>query len=184
MESPRSPPPTSSSTPSSSPTTPSRTLGCSRPPPLDGGADSDDATTTASTSLRPAVDPDPARLLQRSAPAVRQLGVLRVPQQALRQRRRQAGLEPGRRLPGWPDMYSTQAISSMLKPKGGFVKNYARFASANLLPSKLILGSGLAEHCAGERLHAHQEPPQDRQARPPAAAHVFGQLADQSRPRR
>ena len=37
---------------------------------------------------------------------------------------------------GAPDMYSTQAISSVLKPKGGFKKVYARFASANVLPGK------------------------------------------------
>jgi hypothetical protein len=37
---------------------------------------------------------------------------------------------------GAPDMYSTQAISSVLKPKGGFKNVYARFASANLLPGK------------------------------------------------
>jgi hypothetical protein len=37
---------------------------------------------------------------------------------------------------GAPDHYSTQAISSVLKPKGGFAKNYSRFASANLLPGK------------------------------------------------
>jgi hypothetical protein len=37
---------------------------------------------------------------------------------------------------GAPDMYSTKAISSVLKPKGGFTKFYARFASANVLPGK------------------------------------------------
>ena len=37
---------------------------------------------------------------------------------------------------GAPDFYSTRAISSVLKSKGGFKKNYARFASANLLPAK------------------------------------------------
>ena len=37
---------------------------------------------------------------------------------------------------GAPDQYSTKAISSVLKPKGGFKKFYARFASANLLPGK------------------------------------------------
>jgi hypothetical protein len=35
-----------------------------------------------------------------------------------------------------PDMYSTQAISSVLKPKGGFKKVYSRFASANTVPAK------------------------------------------------
>ena len=35
-----------------------------------------------------------------------------------------------------PDYYSTQAISQVLKPKGGFKKVYSRFASANLLPAK------------------------------------------------
>jgi len=35
-----------------------------------------------------------------------------------------------------PDMYSTQAISSVLKPKGGFKKVYSRFSSANVLPAK------------------------------------------------
>ena len=35
-----------------------------------------------------------------------------------------------------PDMYSTQAISSVLKPKGGFKKVYAAFTSANVLPAK------------------------------------------------
>ena len=34
------------------------------------------------------------------------------------------------------DYYSTQAISQVLKPKGGFKKVYSRFASANLLPAK------------------------------------------------
>jgi hypothetical protein len=38
--------------------------------------------------------------------------------------------------PGAPDMYSTKAISAVLKPKGGFPKVYSRFASANLLPAK------------------------------------------------
>ena len=37
---------------------------------------------------------------------------------------------------GAPDMYSTKAISAVLKPKGGFKKVYSRFASANLIPSK------------------------------------------------
>ena len=37
---------------------------------------------------------------------------------------------------GAPDLYSTKAISGVLKPKGGFTKNYSRFASANLLPGK------------------------------------------------
>jgi hypothetical protein len=37
---------------------------------------------------------------------------------------------------GAPDLYSTKAITAVLKPKGGFVKNYSRFASANLLPGK------------------------------------------------
>ena len=37
---------------------------------------------------------------------------------------------------GAPDLYSTKAISAVLKPKGGFAKIYSRFASANLLPGK------------------------------------------------
>ena len=37
---------------------------------------------------------------------------------------------------GAPDLYSTQAISNILKPKGGFKKIYSRFASANVLPGK------------------------------------------------
>jgi hypothetical protein len=37
---------------------------------------------------------------------------------------------------GAPDLYSTKAISKVLKAKGGFKKVYARFASANLLPAK------------------------------------------------
>ena len=37
---------------------------------------------------------------------------------------------------GAPDLYSTKAISAVLKPKGGFTKIYSRFASANLLPGK------------------------------------------------
>ena len=37
---------------------------------------------------------------------------------------------------GAPDFYSTQAISNILKPKGGFRKLYSRFASANLLPAR------------------------------------------------
>jgi hypothetical protein len=38
--------------------------------------------------------------------------------------------------PGAPNMYSTQAISAVLKPRGGFTRFYSRFASANLLPAK------------------------------------------------
>ena len=34
------------------------------------------------------------------------------------------------------DLYSTRAISKILKPKGGFAKVYSRFVSANLLPAK------------------------------------------------
>ncbi len=37
---------------------------------------------------------------------------------------------------GAPDMYSTQAISRVLKGRGGFTKAYSRFVGANLLPSK------------------------------------------------
>ena len=37
---------------------------------------------------------------------------------------------------GAPDQYSTKAISTVLKPKGGFTKTYSRFASANVLPGK------------------------------------------------
>jgi hypothetical protein len=37
---------------------------------------------------------------------------------------------------GAPDLYSTKAITAVLNPKGGFIKNYSRFASANLLPGK------------------------------------------------
>jgi hypothetical protein len=38
--------------------------------------------------------------------------------------------------PGAPDLYSTQAIVSALKPHTGFKRDYAEFASANLLPAK------------------------------------------------
>ncbi len=38
--------------------------------------------------------------------------------------------------PGAPDMYSTKAIASVLKPKKGFKRVYSEFASANLLPAK------------------------------------------------
>jgi hypothetical protein len=37
---------------------------------------------------------------------------------------------------GAPDFYSTQAITNVLKSKGGFRHNYAQFASANVLPAK------------------------------------------------
>ncbi len=37
---------------------------------------------------------------------------------------------------GAPDQYSTKAISTVLKPKGGFKKIYSRFVSANVLPGK------------------------------------------------
>jgi hypothetical protein len=37
--------------------------------------------------------------------------------------------------PGAPDQYSTQAIRTVLAPRGGLTKIYSRFASANLLPA-------------------------------------------------
>jgi len=39
-------------------------------------------------------------------------------------------------LPSSPDMYSTEAITSVLKPKGGFTKVYSDFVVANLMPKK------------------------------------------------
>ena len=38
--------------------------------------------------------------------------------------------------PGAPDLYSTKAISPVLKPKKGFKRVYSEFASANVLPAK------------------------------------------------
>jgi hypothetical protein len=38
--------------------------------------------------------------------------------------------------PGAPDLYSTHAITNVLKPKGGFKKLYTQFVSANTLPAK------------------------------------------------
>jgi hypothetical protein len=39
---------------------------------------------------------------------------------------------------GAPDLYSTQAITNVLKPKGGFKKIYAQIASAYALPAKFF----------------------------------------------
>jgi len=38
--------------------------------------------------------------------------------------------------PGAPDLYSTKAISQVLKPRKGFKRVYSEFASANVLPAK------------------------------------------------
>ena len=126
--------------------------------------------------------PRPARPLptDRLRPAVRQLGVLRVPEQALRQRRYQEDLEQGRRLPGRTrqvldagDLLGAQAqgrVQEDLRPL-----RVGQPAAGQVLSR----GPGLAEHGAQGRLHAHQEPAPHRQARPHAAAHVLGELADQ-----
>ncbi len=37
---------------------------------------------------------------------------------------------------GAPDMYSTEAVTSVVKPKGGFPKVYSEFVGANLVPAK------------------------------------------------
>ena len=81
---------------------------------------------------------------------------------------------------GAPDMYSTKAISAVLKPKGGFKKVYSRFASANLIPSKFYPeGQAWPATTRVADYTLTQSSPPDWQARRPPAAHVLGQLADQ-----
>ena len=88
----------------------------------------------------------PARLLQLDRqPAVRQLGLLRVPEQELRQRHRQADLEQGRRLRRAPTCTPPRRSATCSSPRAGSRRSTAASPSANLLPCEVLpRGPGLA----------------------------------------